>query len=565
MNHVFGIARRSGVFVAGLALAGLLMSGSAGYAQELHKQIDKLMTDGAKGAAIAPVADDATFVRRVYLDLAGRIPSKDETKTFLADKASDKRAKLVDTLLTGKEYPTRMQSLFNAMLMERRGENPEWSKFLEAAFAANEPWDKLAQRILDPDASRDVDRGAAFFYTKRLDKVGQQETDYPGLTRDVGRLFLGMDLQCAQCHNHLFIEHYKQQDFQGLYTVYQNTFIRSDVKFPAIGEKPMAKKIDFMSVFDKIPLTTGPRIPGGKEIAIPTFEKDKEYLVPPDRKTNFPGEPRFSALEAVARELAVPSNQPFVDNIVNRLWFVMMGRGLVMPLDQYHFGNPPTHPEVMKLLREQFVAHKCDMKWLLRELALTDTYQRSTLLTSESEAPAPETYRIGNEKRLSAEQIMTSVIVATGANVAQLSAKAAAAGAKPAVAGAKPAAAEAPSAAAANEKLRAIFVKAFANPPQDPEVDFAPSLKSALFVLNSEVLLTCLTPEAGNLVDRLTKLSDPAAISDELYLCILTRTPTDDERQAVADYLTKNAARRPAALTNLAWSLLASTEFCLNH
>ena len=115
------------------------------------------------------------------------------------------------------------------------------------------------------------------------------------------------------------------------------------------------------------------------------------------------------------------------------------------------------------------------------------------------------------------------------------------------------------------EKFRAAFVKAFGNVPQDPEVEFSPSLKSSLFVLNDPLVLDCLTPQPGNLVERLLTTSDSNSLVDELYLSILTRKPTDEERTAVAEYLAKNLERRPAAITNLTWALLASTEFCLNH
>ncbi len=512
---------------------------SVAFADELPARIDALIATAAKDAPLGATCDEATFVRRVYLDLAGRIPSWREATAFIDSKEANKRQQLIDTLLASSDYPRRMQDLFHAMLMERRGDNPEWTKFLQASFEANKPWDQLVREILDPDPSNEAIRGAAFFHTKRLDKVGQQETDYPGLTRDVGRLFLGMDLQCAQCHNHLFIESYKQVDFQGLYTVYQNTFIRNDLKFPAIGEKVLTKKADFSSVFDKVSLTTGPRVPGGKEIEIPSFDKNEEYLVPPDKKTNFPGAPRFRAMQFIATELPTAGNKAFADNIANRLWFVMMGRGLVNPLDQQHATNRPSHPELLDLLSQEIVAQKFDMKWMLRQLVLTQTYQRTAVLPAGTAPPKPETYRIANEKRLSAEQLMNSVQVATGSRD-------------------KPREADA-------EKLRVAFVKAFGNVPQDPEVEFSPSLKSSLFVLNDPAVLDCLAPQPGNLVDRLLKISDSAALADELYLSVLTRKPTDEERTAVTEYLAKNLERRPAAIANLSWALLASTEFCLNH
>ena len=509
------------------------------FADELPGRIDVLIASAAQDAPLGATCDDATFVRRVSLDLAGRIPSWQEATTFLDSTDALKRAQLIDTLLASSDHPRRMQDLFHAMLMERRGDSPEWTKFLHTSFEANKPWDQLVREILDPDPTSEAIRGAAFFHTKRLEKVGQQETDYPGLTRDVGRLFLGMDLQCAQCHDHLFIDSYKQADFQGLYTVYQNTFIRSDVPFPAIGEKVMNKKADFSSVFAKVALTTGPRIPGGQEIAIPMFEKDQEYLVPPDRQTSFPGTPKFRGMQFIATELPTAQNTAFTRNIANRLWFVMMGRGLVNPLDQLHPENPPSHPELLDGLAQEIVAQKFDMKAMLRQLALTQTYQRTSVMPTGTEPPPPESYRVATEKRLSAEQLLNSVLVATGSRD-------------------KPREADL-------EKLRAAFVKAFGNVPTDPEVEFSPSLKSSLFVLNDPAVLDCLTPQPGNWVERLQQTTDSAALAEELYLSVLTRRPTDEERTAVAEYLTQNSERRPEAVKNLAWALLASTEFCLNH
>ncbi len=534
--------------LVGLILATLAFAASARAAEEsLHAQIDKLVAAKAPGKPFAPIADDAQFVRRIYLDLAGRIPTLPEFKKFMGNSAADKRTKLIDELLASAEYPQRMQDLFSAMLLERRGDNPEWAKFLRSSFEANKPWDQLTREILDPDAESEATRGAAFFFTKRLEKVGEQETDYPGLTRDIGRLFLGMDLQCAQCHNHLFIDNYKQQDFQGLFIAYQNTFIRNDVKFPAIGEKLINKKLDFMSVFDKEPLSTGPRLPGGKEIEIPAFEKGQEYTVPPNPKTREPGVPKFSAVEALAHEMSTPQNRAFVDNIANRLWFVMMGRGLVNPLDQMmNHVNPPSHPEVLELIGNELAEHKFDMKYVLRELALSEAYQRTSVLPA-GEAPPPETYQVAGEKRMNAEQVYNSVL----------------AGINPLGEVAPPA--DAAAAQAEKDKLRTAFIKAFANPAQDPEVEFTPSLKAALFVLNDALVLDLIAAKPGNLADRLAKQSDPAAVADELYQCVLTRSPSDEEKSAVAEYWKSTASRREAGAANLVWALLASTEFCVNH
>lgn len=514
---------------------------SALLAEDLSTRIDSLIAAKEAGTELGPACDDATFVRRLYLDLAGRVPSRQETAEFLDNVAADKRTRLIDSLLNGSDYPRRMHDLFHAMLMERRGDHAEWSTYLKSSFADNKPWDQLVREILDPDANREAVRGAAYFQTRRLEKVGQQETDYPGLTRDVGRLFLGMDLQCAQCHNHLKIEHYKQIDFQGLFVVFQNSFIRSDVPFPAIGEKILTAKRDFMSVFDKIPLAVGPRVPGRQEFQITTFEKNQEYAVPPDSAKRFPGTPKFRGLELLAKDLPTAENQLFVANLANRLWFVMFGRGLVNPLDEMHPENPPSHPEALDLLCTEIVARKFDIKSMLRDLALTQAYQRDSLIPEDVEWTNQASYRYARERRLSAEQLMHSVRIVTGPR------------------------STASVTDAELENLRAPFVKAFGNVPQEPEIDFSPSLKSALFVMNDSRVLNTLTPQPGNLVDRLSNQTDSAMLADELYLSVLIRKPTDDENSLVVQYLANNSDRRPAAITNLVWALIASTEFCLNH
>ncbi len=279
-----------------------------------------------------------------------------------------------------------MKELFHVMLMERRGDNDEWLAYLEQSFAANKPWDQIVREILAPQADDPALRGAAYFHTRRLEKVGQQEIDYPGLTRDIGRLFMGVDLQCAQCHDHLFVDEYKQVDFQGLYTVVSHTFIRTDTKFPAVGEKPIKAKTEFTSVFEGNKQEIGPRVPFGSEMP----------LLPVPAK----GQPTESSLALLAGSLPTAENQRFTTNIANRLWFTLMGRGLIHPLDMQHTGNPPSHPELLKMLSTELAAHGFDIKYFLRELALTGAYARASVLPS-GQYPDVKTYAVGIERRLS--------------------------------------------------------------------------------------------------------------------------------------------------------------------
>jgi hypothetical protein len=508
-----------------------LLAALAPAAEALHIAIDRLILEWANGQKASPPADDGEFLRRAYLDFAGRIPSADRAPTFLADRAPDKRAKLIDQLLAGPDYPKRMADQFHVMLMERLGDHADWSAYLRAAFQQNRHWDAMARDMLRGDASDPKARGASFFLAKRLENYGQNPVDYPALTRDIGRLLLGKNLQCAQCHDHLFIADYKQKDFQGLFAFVQNAYL-VDAKMATVGEKPTTGKVAFMSVFKKQPGETGPALPGGKEFEPPPVKKGDEYAVQPDPKAKAPGKPKFSPLALLAEELARKDNPDFARNGANRLWFLLMGRGLVHPLDLHHKENPPSHPELLDLLAREFAAHDFDIKWLLREFALSRAYQRSSLLPDGVDRVAPETFLTAIEKRLSAEQLFAAVQQATGAK--------------------------------ADAAAQANFQKVFANSPREPEDEVSPSLKGALFVLNDPAVLAWLQPQPGNLTDRLTKLADDR-VADELYLSVLTRLPTAEERAQVDGYLKKNGAARAAVLGRLAWALLASAEFGVNH
>jgi hypothetical protein len=495
--------------------------GIPGGAEEpLHVAIDRLIDTSLDGQPVAGPVDDAGFLRRVTLDLAGRIPTVEELREFLTDPQPEKRDRAIQRLLDSSEYPRRMQELFHVMLMERRGDDPEWETFLQTAFAQNRPWDQLVREIVAPSDSDEALRGAAFFYTKRLEAYGQNPVDYPGLTRDVGRLFLGVDLQCAQCHDHLFIDDYKQLEFQGLYSVYLNLSIRGGVTFPAVNEKPFKDKLSFVSVFRDEQRETGPRIPFGTELAIPAAPGE--------------GQPVPSALPAVAQQLASPQNPLFARNIVNRLWFVMMGRGLVEPLDLHHSDNPPSHPELLELLAGKFVERQCNIKWFLGE--------RSTVLP-DGLVGSPALFAVGYEKRLSAEQLVRSLLAGTGEQ-ARLA-----------------------DAAGAEElkKLREKYVEAFANEPREPEDEFQPTVKGALFLLNDATLLDLLHRRPGNLLDRVAQLGDSPAIAEELYLSVFSRSPSPEELREIVELLDERADQKEQTLEYLVWAMLSSIEFSVNH
>jgi hypothetical protein len=328
------------------------------------------------------------------------------------------------------------------------------------------------------------------------------------------------------------------------------------VQFPAIREKVLASKKTFISVFDPEKQEIGVLVPGGPEVDVATFPKGEEFLTPPDPKKKVPGTPKFSPLTELATHLTAPDNRLFSRNIANRMWFVMMGRGLVEPLDLHHGKNPASHPEVLDLLAREVASHSFDLRWLLRELALSETYQRTGLLPSEGEAPPEKLYAVAVEKRMSAEQLFWSTVIATG-EIDRLVA-------------ALDAAADKSLEGVLTKhghlgKLRAQFVSAMANPPAEPEIDFEPSVQSALFLMHDGRVLGLVSPQAGNVADRALKLEASDAVADELFLSLLSRPPSDEDRADVAAALAVDAGQRQTAIERLAWALLSSTEFCVNH
>jgi hypothetical protein len=525
------------------ALLSICLSAHAADESPLHSRIDPLIV-AAAGGPLAPPASDAEFCRRAYLDLAGRIPSAPELRAFLADSDPDKRASLIDRLLASDDLVRRFSQVLNVMLMERLGDHDEWQGFLRESVRANKPWDQLVREVLNPNADDEATRGSALWFTKRLENYGQNPVDIPGLVRDVGRHFLGIDVQCAQCHDHLFVDDYKQEYYHGLFAFVGHTSLRQDVKFPAIAQKPLEKKVEFMSVFVQEPRAVGPKLPGQPEIEIPALPKGDEFEVPPDKKTRFPGTPKFNTLRLLSEQLPRADNRLFTRNIANRLWWMLMGRGLVEPLDLAHTGNPPSHPELLDLLASELAAHQFDMRWLLREIAMSQAYQRASAAADDEQAKAPpHSYRLALEKPLSSEQLLASIRQALGGG-------------------------QSLAIDPADKQWidwQARFDKALANPPREPEVGHNPTVKAALFFLNDATVLGWMKPEGENLAARLIRHSDASALADELYVAVLSRPPSEEERRDVIEFLVARSDRRERAITNLIWGLLASNEFGVNH
>ena len=516
----------------------------------------------------ATVSSDAEFVRRVYLDLTGVIPTAKQARAFLDDSAPDKRQRLIDELLASPDHAIHMARVFDVMLIERRIPTitsydvpaQKWREYLTGAFAENQPWDRMVRDVLSSDGTDERNAAGVKFYLVR-DVAPHQ------LTRDVGRLFLGVDLQCAQCHDDPRIESYRQADYFGIYAFLQRmtAYRDNDKNVSLVGETAVGKT-SFVSVFTAKGGETNPRLPGGEMVADPEVEKDKEYVVKPGPKER--GVPTYSRRLKLAELLPRATTQGFSRNIVNRLWAMLMGRGLVHPLDLHHAGNPPSHPELLDRLERWLVEHQYDLRALLREMLLSQTYQRSSVLPEGVKELPDEAFAAAPLRGLSPEQLSWSLLQATGRieqHFSQFAAKQKSDAAKPD---------DAPPAWTARatqleplERQTRPLITVFAGLPGQPDGDFQPVVDQALHLLNSPAMLPLLRDELSNLLKRLTAISEIEPLAEELYLSVLSRRPNADETAQVRELMEskKSPEERREPLTALIWGLLLSSEFRLNH
>ena len=516
----------------------------------LHERIDRAIAaaqpDFARRAA--GLASDAEFLRRICLDLTGAIPATNEARAFLKDRSPGKRQALIDRLLASPEHARHLATVLDVMLMERRPDkyvpHAEWLEYLRSSVAANKPWDQLVREMLASDGADKKTRPAAKFYLERAAEPNL-------LTRDISRLFLGTNLQCCQCHDHPRIDDYKQAHYYGLFAFLNRSSLVVDqkLKMAVLSEKADGD-VTYQSVFDpaKVTKSTGPRLPEGPPLKEPAVEKGKEYVIAPAK--NARAVPKYSRRALLGPALARADNEQFKRNIANRLWALMMGRGLVHPLDLDHSVNPPSHPELLKLLTADIGARKFDMRGFLRELALSQTYQRSSEQRSTGKEPEPRSYTVALVKPLTPEQLAWSLMQAAGLTDAERQAL-----------GKK--ATEAALFARLSRNVAAI-VKAFGS-GAGKEEEFDARLEQALFLANGATVRGWLTPRPGNLIDRLGKQANTDALAEELYLSVFTRLPSAEERKEVADFLASRSKNRAAALQDMAWALLASAEFRFNH
>lgn len=345
----------------------------------LHTRIDRLVRQEAVGP-FSHRCSDQDFVRRVYLDLTGVIPTAAQAQSFLDDKDGEKRETLVKTLVDSPQFARRMALHLNALFLERRKDAhvdvTRWESYLIRSLVQRKPLDQLLAELLHPESAEGQAQAASKFLLNR-------EAEPHAMTREVGRLMFGMDLQCAQCHDHPLISDYSQADYYGLYAFLQRTKPFRDPKTKkSVLAEAATGEAKFTSVFTgEGKLDVSPKTPFGRQLHDePEATEAEGYLVKPDKKHG--GRPRFSRRQALAESLA--SNRRFQRNLANRLWSFLFGQGLVHPADYHTRDNPPVHPRLLAELADGLVKMDFDTHAFIRELARSQAYQRAV------DPPSPE-------------------------------------------------------------------------------------------------------------------------------------------------------------------------------
>jgi hypothetical protein len=484
---------------------------------ELTALIDRQIAAKLSAANIppSPVASDAEFLRRIYLDLAGVIPPADKATAFLTSTAADKRAKLIDDLLASDRYGFHQADLWTPLLFPRTSDNRRVSPYeltvwLNKQFNANTPWNVFASRLVTAHGDVD-DAPAGLFY------IANPTADK--MTDTIAKAFMGLRVECAQCHNHPFTT-MKQAEYWHLAAFF--------LKVRTVNANGAVKNGTALTVEE----TNAER--RGKQNELPEAAK----ILPP--KFLQGEQPTLTGSEALrpvlAKWLTSPSNPFFAKAAVNRTWAQFFGRGIVNPVDDMLPENAASHPELLQGLAEKFAAGGFDMKQLIRAICNSQAYQRSSK-TLPSNQKDETLYSHMPVRVLSAEQLYDSLTAIIGADER------------------RPNRDKNPGQKGMGNDPRDAFVNFFDVDDAATSTEYVAGIPQALRLMNSTKM------RRPALVEKLgAKLSAEQTL-EQIYLATLSRKPSAEESAKFAAYLTKGD--RTQAIGDLVWAVLNSSEFTI--
>lgn len=472
----------------------------------------------------SPECDDATFLRRVTLDITGRLPTLAEVQQFAAETAADKRAQLVDRLLESDDYAEYFAGKWGTILRNRRTSgslqfaNVAFHYWLRESFATNKPYDQLVRELLTASGSMSSNPAVAWF---------AQVGDVEQRTEDAAQLFLGQRIQCARCHHHPY-EKWSQEDYASLAAF-----------FSLVARKPTDSNLE-PEFFSRSGTPSGRHPKTGQPIAPAGLDASPLVISPEE-------DPRERLVDwMVDRE-----NPYFARALANRYWKHFMGRGLVEPEDDLRVTNPPSNPALLDALAAEFVAQGYDLKALIRLICNSRTYAHASEALAEN-LDDRRSYSRFYPKRLPAEVLLDAVDTVTGSATV--------------FAGMPPGTR---AVALPDTGFDSYFLSVFGQPQSTTACECERSqeanLAQSLHLLNSQEIQAKLAADTGRAARLAAEASagDDAAI-EQLYQLALARLPSASERQAVREHLQGKDDRR-AAMEDIVWSLINSKEFLFNH
>jgi hypothetical protein len=514
-------------------------------------------------------------VRRVWLDLAGRIPTEREASDFVNSRAKDKRARLIETLLASDDYARQMREVFDAVLMGRRDAdweerrlNQKWFAFLEDAFRRNRPWNEVVRDLIVARPEHAEDRGAVWYLYER-------QNNPQAVAEALAPVVFGVQVKCAQCHDHMVAREIKQAHYWGMVAAFNRSKNVDTPAGPGVAESAIGGFVSFANLKKEsqpalLTFFNGRKVDetrpkdGEKEVDLPNL-----YLVPPTKaaESSDPRMPRRQRDRTVkADQVAVPKfsrRAAFADAVtrdnpllaramVNRTWAMLFGRGLIHPVDLMDSKHRPSHPELLDWLAQDFERNGYDVKQLMRTLCNTKAYQldsrvspgkkqkqaAATLSSEGTGMRAEDSFARALDKPLSAEQFFRTLLIATG----------------------NPPDADGKVAGRAEKEVRRAFIAQF---PDLFPAEYNATLSQAMFLSNSPLLDPLLAPRGDNLAARLAALHDPEARVRQAFAAVFGREPDRDELRECAGYLSPRAPE--AGVKQLLWAMLNSAEFQLNH
>lgn len=491
------------------------------------------------GVTPAEQADDATLIRRLTLDLVGRIPTTVEVDAYLHSTDPNKRVALVDRLIESPAFARHQAALFEVMF------NPEGNRrggaalrdYLTSAVRDGKPWDAMFREMMMPDETDPALKGAAEFIRGRV-------TDADKLANDTSVAFFGVNVSCAQCHNHPLVADWTQDHFYGMKMFLARTFdnggFLGEHGYGAIKYKP-TKGPERTA---KMMFLTGTVVEDAKEPTAAEMRAEKMAIDRAKSARTPPPAPKFSARAKLVEVALTHGNLDFfAKNIVNRMWHRFFGAGLVNPLDQMHSANVPSHPELLTTLARDMVAGGYSLKWLTRGLVMSRSYSRSSKY--DSNPPDGNLFAVAKLKPMTPLQLATSLKIAS---------------IDPALFEGKPEDAE--------RKLEQLesSARGLAALLAQPTDNFQIGVGEALLFSNGErIFKEYLTDNPGSTLGRVRAMTDSKHAVEFLVKAAYGRSATAEESKALMAYVARRKGREPEAYRQILWALVTAPEFRFSY